>query len=248
MGDDLARSLANEKSRLETLADNFSSEHGFNARLIDYGFETLQPFFTGVGNCLELGCADGRMTRKLVERFPNLTVVDASSKYIETMQQKFPTVNAVCSLFEEFKPTQQYDLIIMSHILEHVEDPVAVLKLAKPWLTPKGRIAVTVPHANSIHRQVGLIMGVIQSMTELSEADFRIGHRRYYTKETLLQDIASADLASYHVGGIYFKSLSNAQMEERLNQQQMDAFYELGKKYPDLCAELFVVAGLPTNA
>lgn len=235
--------LVRERARVAALAENFSSEQGFNARLIDYRFKSMEPFLAGASSCLELGCADGRMTRLLVRCFPNLTAVDGSRKYIEMIRARFPTATAIHALFEEYIPDHDFDVIVMGNILEHVADPVGLLARAKGWLSSNGRIIVTVPNADSIHRQVGRIMGLLKSTTDLNESDLRIGHRRVFTKLALLHTIQQAGLFPYHVGGIFFKPLSNAQIECQWSNQLMDAFYELGKIYPDLCAELLVVAG-----
>lgn len=61
-----------------------------------------------------------------------------------------PVTLALQNLFEA-KPEaegRRFDCIVMSEILEHLEDPVAALKAAMAWLKPGGEIWVNVP-ANS---------------------------------------------------------------------------------------------------
>jgi hypothetical protein len=86
-------------------------------------------------------------------------------------------------------------------------------------------------------------MGMLGSTTELNEADHRIGHRRVYTREALLADVQAAGLTIEHAGGVFLKPLSNGQIEEQWDEPLIQAFHEVGKHYPDLCAELMVVAG-----
>jgi general stress protein 26 len=38
------------------------------------------------------------------------------------------------------------------------------------------------------------------------------------------------------------KFLANGQIEQWFSQDMIQAFYELGKDYPELCAEIMVVA------
>jgi trans-aconitate methyltransferase len=52
------------------------------------------------------------------------------------------------NMFEAPASDRRYDSIVMSEILEHLEDPVAALKAASAWLRPGGTIWVNVP-ANS---------------------------------------------------------------------------------------------------
>ena len=51
-------------------------------------------------------------------------------------------------LFTADPGAQRFDAIVMSEILEHLEDPVAALRAAARWLKPRGTVWVNVP-ANS---------------------------------------------------------------------------------------------------
>lgn len=231
-----------ERDRLEQCSKRFSSEEGFNARLIDYRFEAMRPWLSGSRECLELGPADGRMTRRLVEVADVVTAVDGSLDYVNILRTRLPQVNAVHALFEEYVPDRVFDRVLMCHVLEHVEDPVSLLHRSRDWIAPGGLLIASVPNAMSIHRQVGVRLGMLRSVTDLDEADLRIGHRRVYTRESFCADIAAAGYTIREVMGVFFKPLSNAQIEETWSEELMDAFYYLGFDYPDLCAELLVVA------
>jgi trans-aconitate methyltransferase len=233
--------LEGERSRLARLAPDFSSEAGFNARLIDYRFAAIRPFVEGAEHCLELGSADGRMTALLAECVKTLVAVDGSADYVEAVRERLPHVTAICALFEEFSPAEPPDVAVLGHVLEHVAEPVALLSRVRSYLASDGSVVVTVPNADSLHRRAGVAMGLLSATTDLNEADLRIGHRRVYTRETLVADVAAAGLEPQHVSGIFLKPLSNAQIEEWTPELQ-DAFFELGKAHPELCAELLVVA------
>jgi 2-polyprenyl-3-methyl-5-hydroxy-6-metoxy-1,4-benzoquinol methylase len=237
--------LEEEQRRLSELAPDFSSEEGFNARLIDFRFDAMRPFLEGRASCVELGSADGRMTERLAALFEDLTAVDGTAAYVEEVARRLPRVEAVHALFEEYAPGRRFHSAVLGHVLEHVADPVTVLEAARDLLEPGGVAIVTVPNADSIHRQVGVAMGMLGSTTELNEADHRIGHRRVYTRDALLADVDAAGLAVEHVGGVFLKPLSNGQIEEQWPEPLVQAFYEVGKLYPELCAELMVVAGRP---
>lgn len=135
----------------------------------------------------------------------------------------------------------------MSGILEHVEDPISVLKKYKKFVNENGYIVIVVPNAESIHRRVGKIMGIISDLHELTKQDIEVGHKRYYDLKMLRKDIIKSGLKIESVGGIFFKPLSNKQME-MFNSKIIDAFYELGKQLPpEYCAEIWVRCTLPIN-
>jgi 2-polyprenyl-3-methyl-5-hydroxy-6-metoxy-1,4-benzoquinol methylase len=235
-------SLEEEQRRLSALAPDFSSETGFNARLIDFRFDAMRPYFEGRASCVELGSSDGRMTERLATLFPDdLTAVDGTREYVDEVARRLPGVTAVHSLFEEYAPGRTFDVAVLGHVLEHVADPVAILRATRELLAPGGTAIVTVPNANSIHRHVGVAMGMLGAVTDLNDDDRRIGHRRVYTSDVLAGDVEASGLHVEHAGGVYLKPLSNAQIEQ-WPEELIQAFYEVGKQWPDMCAELMVVA------
>jgi 2-polyprenyl-3-methyl-5-hydroxy-6-metoxy-1,4-benzoquinol methylase len=229
-----------EKQRLKSI--KFSSLKGFNSKLIEFRYKTIAQFFKGK-RCLELGCADGKGTEYLLPYFEEVVAVDGSEKLINILKERIKSrkLKAYVSLFEEFKPKFKFDTIILGHVLEHVLDPVLILRLSKKWLKKGGVILITVPNANSLHRQAGVLMGLLKKVTDLNESDIEIGHRRVYTIKTLMRDIKKAGLKIKKWGGIFLKPLSNKQIEESWSDDLINAYYELGKKYPEIAAELYVV-------
>src|SRR5579864_7784973 len=208
-------SIKKEKNRLLTLQNSFSSKEGFNSRLISFRYQILAPYFKGK-TCLELGSADGQGTSHLVNFFDIVTAVDASPKYIEDIKKNFPKdkVKPICSLFEELDLEEKFDTVMLTHILEHVEDPVNVLKIGKKFLKKGGVLLVDVPNADSINRLVGVKMGLLKNKFELHAGDIRIGHRRVYILDTLSKDIKKAGLKVVKKGGVFFKPVSNDQIEK----------------------------------
>ena len=43
------------------------------------------------------------------------------------------------------------------------------------------------------------------------------------------------------MGGVFLKPLTNSQIEKWWTEEMMDAFYELGKEYPEIAAEIYAV-------
>ena len=80
------------------------------------------------------------MTEILSGTFSDLTVVDGSEQFCQSLRQRFPKATVQCSLFEEFKPKQQFDTIVLSHVLEHVAFPNALLQSVRTWLSPQGAV------------------------------------------------------------------------------------------------------------
>lgn len=229
-----------EDERLRRSSDWYLKEQlDFDKRLIGFRYRTLKPHLQGPAG-LELGPAEGEMTQFLAADFRTLTVVDGAAELLALMPP-VPNVVKVCSLFEDYEPAERFDTIVMEHILEHVTAPVELLTRVKEWLKPGGRILIGVPNGNSVHRLVAVKMGLLQHPCQLNSRDEALGHRRVYTKETLSRDLEAGGLKAYELGGVFFKPLSNQQIQDHWTEEMIQGFYELGKDFPEHAAELYAV-------
>ena len=230
----------NEGERIATLSEWYLKEQlDFDKRLIRFRYQALRPHLSGPFG-LELGPAEGEMTQFLVNDFDKLTVVDGSRELLSQIPER-PNLVKVHSLFEEFQPTARFNTIILEHILEHVDHPSDLLSRAREWLAPGGKILIGVPNGNSIHRLVAVKMGLLQTPCQLNSRDHALGHRRVYTRSTLAVDIGKAGLSLFEMGGVFFKPLSNKQIQDNWTEEMIQGFYELGRDFPENAAELYAV-------
>jgi 2-polyprenyl-3-methyl-5-hydroxy-6-metoxy-1,4-benzoquinol methylase len=230
-----------EREHLSGIADNSLYAAGMNTRMIRYSFQVFSRFIRG-SSVLELGPAEGIMTDLLATLGKPLTVVEGAPQFCRQLQARHPAVRVVNALFEDYDPEARFDSIVMGHVLEHVQDPVAILRRASGWLAPGGRILAAVPNARSIHRQAAVIMGLLSAEDALNEMDLHHGHRRVFNPETFRQAFLGAGLTIEVFGGYWLKPLSNRQLEESWTDSMVDAFMQLGERYPDIAGELYVVA------
>jgi len=194
------------------------------------------------GSVLELGPAEGVMTDVLCSYFDDYTVVDGVDYFVEEIEKRHPKIKGYASLFEDFVPDQKYNNIVLGHVLEHVENPVEILKMCGTWLSDNGCIVAAVPNAKSIHRQAAVLMGLLETEYQLNEQDEKNGHRRVYDMDSLKNDFIKADYEIITCGGYWFKPVSNAQINENWNEKMIDSFLRLGEKYPDISGEIYIIA------
>lgn len=230
---------------LNTYVTNYTS---FNDRLIRARYELLQRFFVG-RTCLEFGPANGEGTEYLLNHFDHVTSVDGSSEAIRDLRKRFPSskLEAVCSYFETFENSKQYDTVVLAHILEHVDNPHEVLQAARKFLKPGGAMIIDVPNAMSLHRQIGVEMGLLKKVTDLNEGDISIGHKRVYTPQAFQDEVSKADMHIKHFGGVFIKILSNAQSEKTFDERQLRALLTVGERYPEIAGEMYIIAELPQH-
>jgi len=212
---------------------------GFDYQLAKFHFACLKPFFKG-DIALELGPASGYMTELLVDEFKTLHLVEGSESLLNEIPN-YQNIIKYHSLFEDFETTQKYDSIIMSHVLEHIENPSLILKKIYNWLSDDGIFLVSVPNAKSIHRMVAVEMGMLANEYELNSRDHELGHYRVYDMDILSTQMLDAGFKVIDKGGVFLKPLSNAQIENTWTPEMIEGFYKVGKYFQDNCSDLFMI-------
>jgi 2-polyprenyl-3-methyl-5-hydroxy-6-metoxy-1,4-benzoquinol methylase/RimJ/RimL family protein N-acetyltransferase len=236
-----ARLAAPETRRLDQIAEDSWYSKGLNASTVAYCGRVFSRFWRGA-RCLEMGPAEGLMTAQLDRTFPELTLLEGAERFCRALRDRFPNAKVVHSLFENFAPAGSFDTIVLGHVLEHVEDPVEVLRKARAWLAPGGVICCAVPNARSIHRQAAVGMRLLETEKSLNATDLHHGHRRVYDPETLQSDFRAAGLKLEAAGGYWLKPLSNDQIEKTWTPEMVEAFMQLGERYPDIAGEIYAIA------
>ena len=219
---------------------DFDVMHGFMIR-------AFKPFFVK-GSVLELGSFRGDFTRRLLGHFDDVTCVEASAEAIdEAKGQLGGAASFIHSTFEAAQLPRRYDNIVLTHVLEHLDDPVGVLRrINLEWLSDKGRLFLVCPNANAPSRQIAVKMGLISHNAAVTPAERGHGHRCTYSLDTLERDAAAAGLMTVHRSGIFFKALANFQWDRLLatdivSPAYLEGCYMLGQQYPDLCASIFLL-------
>ncbi len=191
----------------------------------------------GARSLLELGLGHGYTTNIFSQYFDRHLVIDGSQAVIKNFEEKYPNCKAqiVESYFEALDIDEQFDVIVMGFILEHVDNPHEIISRYKRYLSPGGKIFIAVPNAGVLNRRLGVIAGMLEDMTALSENDHLLGHQRYYTVETLSSDIMSAGYKIDKLEGIYLKPFTTTQMLSLdLNDEVITGLCTVGIDYPEL--------------
>jgi len=99
---------------------------------------------------LDAGCSTGGLTRMLLSRGFQVDAIDLSAyavKQVEAMlsPEERSNFTGIVGDMMRFVPEKRYDLVVLSEVLEHLEDDLGLLKKVTGWLKPDGLIVVTVP-------------------------------------------------------------------------------------------------------
>lgn len=229
-----------------TESEKYSYSFDFDV-MHPYMIKSFEPFFNK-GSLLELGSFKGDFTHRLLPYFNEVTCVEASDMAIEDAKLKLgDKVRFVHSIFENVSLSKTYDNIVLTHVLEHLDDPVLVLKrINDEWLAENGRFFLVCPNANAPSRQIAVKMGLISHNAAVTPAEAEHGHRCTYSLDTLERDAVAAGLRVVHRSGIFFKALANFQWDRLLqtdiiSKEYLDGCFKLGQHYPDLCSSIFLM-------
>lgn len=230
--------------------DNEGRKYGY---LFDYDvmhpfmLKSFKPFFKE-GKFLELGSFEGEFTKRFFPHFDDITCVEASDEAVAIAKGKLgDKVTFYNNLFETVNLPGKYDNIILTHVLEHLDDPVGLMKrINDEWLSDTGRFFLVCPNANAPSRQIAVKMGLITHNSAITPAEVAHGHRITYTLDTLERDARAAGLKVVHRSGIFFKALANFQWDRLLqtdiiSEDYLEGCFQLGMLYPDLCSSIFLM-------
>ena len=177
---------------------------------VDFIAEVLKNSLPPNGKILDVGCGNGVISRHLGKLGYNVLGIDVSEKTIETARSltTLPNVSFQTKSAEELVASgERYDAVICSEVLEHLNDPGALLDVLYQTLAENGKLIVTVPNGNgpresfvtkpvlNLRRKNNwlwkLIVGMKKSMgysgTTIQSAADNLDHIQFFSKKDLEQ-------------------------------------------------------------
>ena len=156
------------------------------------------------GRMLDFGCGHGAMLAAFAAFIPNWKL--AGTELDDTNRAAVESIPGVEKLYvgpDVKNVPGEFDVITMSHVLEHVVEPAEELKRLAAKLTPSGILVIQVP-------------GFADNPFELLVAD----HRSHFTATTLADLVASVDLEMVDSGDWVPKELNAVARRGRPGQSK----------------------------
>ena len=129
--------------------------------------------------CLEIGSGHGDLAERLAPG-REFVVSDLSESCLTVLKQRFadaPNVGVQVFDVMDVEHEAEFDTIIMTNVLEHIEDDLEAITKLRRALRPGGRLVVYVPAFPALY----------------SEFDRQLGHCRRYKRRQLDELLKSAD-------------------------------------------------------
>lgn len=103
--------------------------------------------FIKSGKVLEIGCSTGIMLSIFKQKGFDVKGIEISRKSAEIAKNK--DIDVVVGPFEKINFSEKFDLVILNHTLEHLENPLGILEKIKKILKPKGYLMIDLPNFDS---------------------------------------------------------------------------------------------------
>ncbi|MFH1888990.1 MAG: class I SAM-dependent methyltransferase [Candidatus Omnitrophota bacterium] len=113
----------------------------------------IHPFKKG-GKLLEVGCASGFFLKAAERLGWEVTGIEVS-EFASSFASKRLGLKVMNSRLEDAKlPKGYFDAIVMFMVLEHLPDPVRILKTAKESLKPDGIMIIKIPNYRCVESRI----------------------------------------------------------------------------------------------
>jgi 2-polyprenyl-3-methyl-5-hydroxy-6-metoxy-1,4-benzoquinol methylase len=167
-------------------ADAVSGECGGHRR---YG-SLLTPLLRCVGadqrRVLDIGCGPGYVLSLLKARGFACTGIDFNPEVVQQANDRFQ-VNAHVGRIEDLGAFQgEFDVVLLVHVLEHVDDPMTLLGHCRRLLARGGLLFLDLPNRTRFALNRSLTRG------ELDEAEYPPHHVTFWSAPTLSRALTGA--------------------------------------------------------
>lgn len=223
-----------ESYRLRRVLELISVHNLMTARRIleiGPGRNSLFQFYkeTWVGTILEPMPQNYQQLSEVFIEYPNISIVD---KTIEQLGRS---------------NKQPFDLIILSSVLHEIPNYRKALEEIYLLLENQGVLLIVVPNAESIHRQIGVNLGIISDLFQLSTTQSKMQQGVVFSIDTLTNLVAEAKFEVLQCITSFVKPLTHKQMQERvdhgvISDKDLDSLYKLSELFEPFGSEIFLIA------
>ena len=167
--------------------ERFAAATHFNKWL----FDTIRPYCKG--HVLEVGSGIGNISKLFLEQHFQLTASDLRAAYCEHLVKHFGQHNrlegvvSIDLVAPDFSQRyrgflQQFDTVVASNVIEHIEHDHLAVSNCLQLLRPGGHLVILVPAYQSLYNKF----------------DEELGHYRRYTARTVRQLLEGSGLSVIH--------------------------------------------------
>lgn len=158
--------FCNPVPNLELIADFYSREQPKHSlRDISMSSMTNQVFnryrmrsvleqFPSQGSVLDFGCGSGLFLHEMKQLGFDITGIEFNEATAEVARRLVGKTKIITHNWETALAGRKFDVVTIWHVLEHIGQPIRLLKSCRTFLKPTGLLVVEVPNWHSIVRRL----------------------------------------------------------------------------------------------
>ena len=103
---------------------------------------------------LDVGCGNGQFLAHMRDLGWDVVGIDPDPKAVHIARERFQLEVRHGTLERAVIDAESFDAVTLRHVIEHVPDPVGLLRACRRLLNPQGRLVVVTPNHLSLGRRV----------------------------------------------------------------------------------------------
>ncbi|MBU1911912.1 MAG: class I SAM-dependent methyltransferase [Candidatus Omnitrophica bacterium] len=149
------------------------------------------------GDCLDIGCGTGELADSIVKKGFKVSCCDFSAKAVEIARKNYNLNSVLCDLDEGLPFCDStFDLVVASHVMEHVFDPIFVIKEISRLLKKDGIFLAAIPNDLHISSRLKILFGIsYQQLVYLKNSQYK--HHTFFSHK-LFQDMINKNGLKVH--------------------------------------------------
>ena len=131
-----------------------------------------KPYMNNKKKVLDIGAGQGQVSFWFDNEGFSVTAIEPDAYNVKLINEKLKNVCCLVGNAEDFNLKESFDIIWMSHVLEHVINPIDFFKNVKKNLASDGIFFIEVPNC--------------ENYTILNSSIFKVPHTFHFSKQSLL--------------------------------------------------------------
>jgi len=108
---------------------------------------------------LDIGCGTGEYLKAAADTGFNVTGIDVDSSTTEYVAKKYGFKTVTGLLAAQTFPQHSFDVIVLSHVIEHLQKPAELLGVIYEALKPNGLFVMCTPNSDSLGEDIHNLYG-----------------------------------------------------------------------------------------
>lgn len=178
---DLSEGL-NQEKYAEVYVDPRQNNHRHNIRQTGT-YRFLRRHLDSPSNVLDVGCGNGRLLFLAQQDGWTVRGLELSGFLAESTKRAIDIDVDIGDLLE-YRTTEEFDLVVLRHVLEHIPDPVRAMNRVNALLTIDGHSIMEFPNIEGLDLRIKRSLGRMGLRKKRYPESYRPGHCNEFCRES----------------------------------------------------------------